>query len=138
MRAVCGLRLGSLPIAILSQVKTWLYWKFSKTTSPNATTRFADTTVLPIGTELVHVGCTLGLYNSISRGMLSQTDRDILTTGRIFDQTTWYRLPRIVGRWCLSLTNGKCVGLLVRELWPRSELHRTDQKDVVMGKEDED
>ena len=83
----------------------------------DATTRFAETTVLPIGTELVHVGCTLGLYNSISRGIVSQTDRDILNTGHVFDQTTCMGYPGSSGGG-VYLTDGRCVGLLVRGAGP--------------------
>jgi S1-C subfamily serine protease len=67
----------------------------------------------PIGTELVHVGCTLGLYDSVSYGIISQTDRDLLNTGKVFDQTSCMGYPGSSGGG-VYLKNGKCIGLLVR------------------------
>ena len=67
-----------------------------------------------IGTELVHVGCTLGLYDSTSRGIISQTDRNILETGKMFDQTSCMGYPGSSGGGVYLARGGKCVGLLVR------------------------
>lgn len=71
----------------------------------------------PVGRELIHVGCTLGLYNSVSRGVMSQTDRDLLTTGRAFDQTSCIGFPGSSGGGVYRL-DGECVGLLVRGVGP--------------------
>ena len=68
---------------------------------------------LKIGTEIVHVGCTLGLYDSTSYGIISQTDRDLIGTGKVFDQTSCMGYPGSSGGG-VYLKNGKCVGLLVR------------------------
>lgn len=69
--------------------------------------------ILPVGTELIHVGCTLGLYNSVSTGIVSQTDRDLLKTGRMFDQTTCMCYPGSSGGG-IYLRDGRYMGMLVR------------------------
>ncbi len=71
------------------------------------------TCTLPIGTPLVHVGCTLGLYDSTSLGIVSQTDRDLLGTGKRFDQTSCMGYPGSSGGG-VYLRDGRCMGLLVR------------------------
>jgi S1-C subfamily serine protease len=77
-----------------------------------------DTEISPVGTELVHVGCTLGLYNSVSRGIISQTDRDVLGTGAMFDQTSCMGYPGSSGGGVYRSKDGKCIGLLVRGAGP--------------------
>ena len=72
---------------------------------------------LVVGTKLVHVGCTLGLYNSVSQGVMSQTDRDILQTGKVFDQTSCMGFPGSSGGG-VYLEDGRCIGLLVRGAAP--------------------
>ncbi len=69
------------------------------------------TSVLPVGTPLVHVGCTLGLYDSTSQGIVSQTDRDLL--GKRFDQTSCMGYPGSSGGG-VYLHDGRCMGLLTR------------------------
>jgi S1-C subfamily serine protease len=69
--------------------------------------------ILPIGTRLVHVGSTLGLYNSVSLGIVSQTDRDLLKIGKMFDQTSVAAYPGSSGGGVYT-TDEKCIGLLVR------------------------
>lgn len=69
--------------------------------------------ILPVGTELIHVGCTLGLYNSVSTGIISQTDRDLLQTGRMFDQTSCMCYPGSSGGG-IYLRDGRYIGMLVR------------------------
>jgi S1-C subfamily serine protease len=71
----------------------------------------------PIGTELIHVGCTLGIYNSVSRGIISQTDRDLLNKKIMFDQTSCIGYPGSSGGG-VYLTDGRCIGLLVRGAGP--------------------
>jgi len=73
---------------------------------------------LPVGTELVHVGCTLGLYNSVSLGIISQTDRDLLGIGMTFDQTSCAGYPGSSGGGVFLAKSGECVGLLVRGAGP--------------------
>ena len=67
--------------------------------------------VSPVGTPLIHVGSTLALYNSLSLGVISQTDRQM--DGTNFDQTSVMGYPGSSGGG-VYLTNGKCVGLLTR------------------------
>ena len=77
-----------------------------------------DDEIPAVGTELVHVGCTLGLYNSVSRGIISQTDRDVLGTGTMFDQTSCMGYPGSSGGGVYRSKDGKCIGLLVRGAGP--------------------
>ena len=72
-----------------------------------------DTDPLKVGTKLVHVGCTLGLYNSVSHGIISQTDRNLMRTGKMFDQTSCMGYPGSSGGG-VYLESGECVGLLTR------------------------
>ena len=71
-----------------------------------------------VGTALVHVGCTVGLYNSVSYGVLSQTDLDLLKTGRMFDQTSVMGYPGSSGGGVYLAGSGKCIGLLTRGIGP--------------------
>ena len=95
-----------------------------------------DNDALPVGTELIHVGCTLGLYNSTSLGIISQTDRDILTTGR-GSTDSLRRLPRLI-RW-RRIPGGE------REVhWAPgarcgtwAELHSANSANAGLGKADE-
>ena len=72
----------------------------------------------PVGTELVHVGCTLGIYGSVSRGIVSQTDRNLLENGKTFDQTTVMGYPGSSGGGVYLASSGECIGLLVRGAGP--------------------
>jgi S1-C subfamily serine protease len=81
--------------------------------APESVSATFCTSVLPIGTPLVHVGCTLGLYDSTSLGVISQTDRDMLRTGKMFDQTSVMGYPGSSGGG-VYLRDGRCIGLLVR------------------------
>ena len=89
---------------------------------------------LKIGTEIVHVGCTLGLYDSTSYGIISQTDRDLIGTGKVFDQTSCMGYPGSSGGG-VYLKNGKCVGLLVQRFRRWLELHCPDPPHVGVGHE---
>ncbi len=71
-----------------------------------------------VGTELIHVGSTLGIYNSVSLGIVSQTDRDLLKTGKVFDQTTCMGYPGSSGGGVYLASDGRCIGLLVRGVGP--------------------
>jgi len=66
-----------------------------------------------IGTKLVHVGCTQGLYNSVSYGVISQSDVDLIKTGKMFDQTSTMAYPGSSGGG-MYLENGLYMGMLTR------------------------
>lgn len=66
-----------------------------------------------IGTKLVHVGCTQGLYNSVSYGVISQTDIDLLKTGKMFEQTSTMAYPGSSGGG-MYLEDGTYIGMLTR------------------------
>src|SRR5208337_3307323 len=69
--------------------------------------------VQDIGTKLVHVGCTQGLYNSVSYGVISQTDIDLLKTGKMFEQTSTMAYPGSSGGG-MCLEDGTYIGMLTR------------------------
>src|SRR5271157_3009867 len=69
--------------------------------------------VQPIGTKLVHVGCTQGRYNSVSYGVISQTDIDLLKTGKMFEQTSTMAYPGSSGGG-MYLEDGNYIGMLTR------------------------
>ena len=70
-----------------------------------------------IGTKLIHVGCTLGTYDSVSLGIISQTDRDLLKTGKMFEQTTVMGYPGSSGGG-VYLEDGKYIGMLTQGAGP--------------------
>jgi S1-C subfamily serine protease len=74
--------------------------------------RFGDAKV---GDEVVHVGCMVGLYDSVSLGIVSQTDRDLL--GRMFDQTSCMGYPGSSGGGVYT-KDGKCIGLMTLGVGP--------------------
>jgi S1-C subfamily serine protease len=78
---------------------------------------FGATAVLPVGTPLIHVGCTLGLYNSTSLGIVSQTDRFLTGLPKSFEQTSCMGYPGSSGGGVYSY-DGRCIGLLVRGAGP--------------------
>jgi len=69
-----------------------------------------------IGVKLVHVGCTMGLYDSLSFGVLSQTERDIM--GKVFDQTSCMGYPGSSGGGVYLDETHECIGLLTRGVGP--------------------
>ena len=74
----------------------------------------ADTNIVPIGTNLFHVGSLLGQMgaNSMTTGIISQLGR--LDGGKVeFDQTTVTAFPGSSGGG-VYLTDGKYIGMLVR------------------------
>ena len=79
----------------------------------NVSATFADDTVQAVGTEIVHVGCTLGLYDSASLGIVSQTDVNMMGDGVVFDQTSCMGYPGSSGGG-VYLKDGRCIGLLTR------------------------
>ena len=79
------------------------------------TAEFAGSEILPVGTELAHVGCCHGFEDSVSRGIISQTDRDLFDDGRMFDQTSCPVYPGSSGGGVYTL-DGKCVGLVTNGL----------------------
>ena len=80
----------------------------------NITAIFDTADVPRVGTPLIHVGCTLGLFNSVSQGVISQTDRNLLGVGKTFDQTSCMGYPGSSGGGVYSARTGACVGLLAR------------------------
>jgi len=66
-----------------------------------------------IGTEIIHCGSPLGLEDSLSLGVMSQTDRDILEDGKLFDQTSCMGYPGSSGGGVFTM-DGMCIGLLTR------------------------
>jgi S1-C subfamily serine protease len=83
----------------------------------DANTVFAGDRLYPVGDEVVHVGCTLGEYNSVSLGIISQTDRDLLEIGIRFDQVSVAGYPGSSGGGVFT-RDGECLGLLVRGAGP--------------------
>jgi len=73
--------------------------------------------IVPVGTELAHVGCTLGMYNSVSLGIMSQTDRVLSKNDRMFDQTTCMCYPGSSGGGIHRL-DGTYIGMLTRGSGP--------------------
>ena len=82
---------------------------------PETYTSFYYGCVPLIGTKLMHVGSVVGLYNSVSLGIMSQTDRDI--GGKRFDQTTVMGYPGSSGGGVYTL-DGECIGLLTQGVGP--------------------
>jgi hypothetical protein len=78
--------------------------------------------ILPVGTNLIHVGCTLGFYNRASMGIVSQTDYDLLLTGRMFDSTTVGAFPGSSGGGVFLADEGedrgRFIGMLTRGAAP--------------------
>jgi len=79
----------------------------------DVTTVFAANQVYMPGTPVVHVGSMSGLYNSVTIGIVSQTDRDLLENGIMFDQTCVIAYPGSSGGGTY-LMNGQCMGIHVR------------------------
>jgi len=76
---------------------------------------FADDKIQPVGTEIVHVGSTVGLEDSVSLGIVSQTDREL--GGKMYDQTSCMAYPGSSGGGVYT-TDGKCVGLVTLGVGP--------------------
>lgn len=85
---------------------------------PDTTVKFEEGTILPIGTDLYHVGSLLGQFgsNSLTTGVISQTGRvlDLGANGVTFDQTTVTAFPGSSGGGVFLKSNGEYVGMLVR------------------------
>ncbi len=73
-------------------------------------------TVPRVGTEVAHVGCTRGLYNSYSEGVISQTDVDF--RGKNLDQTTVMAYPGSSGGGVWIKETGELYGVLVQGIGP--------------------
>lgn len=69
-----------------------------------------------IGTEVCHVGCTRGLYNSYSEGVISQTD--VTFAGENVDQTSSMAYPGSSGGGVWLKDTGKLYGILVMGIGP--------------------
>ncbi len=72
--------------------------------------------VLKVGTEVAHVGCTRGLYNSYSEGVISQTDVEF--DGENVDQTTVMAYPGSSGGGVWIRATGELYGVLVMGIGP--------------------
>ena len=85
---------------------------------PDTTIKFEEGSVLPIGTDLYHVGSLLGQFgsNSLTTGVISQTGRvlDLGANGVVFDQTTVTAFPGSSGGGVFLKSNGEYIGMLVR------------------------
>lgn len=84
----------------------------SRITEDSAT--FSDKKLLPVGTELVHIGSLLGQEgsNSFTTGSLSQVGR--VLNERVFDQSSCPSFPGSSGGSISLQSNGDYVGMLVR------------------------
>jgi len=71
---------------------------------------FADNKIQPVGTEIIHVGSVVGWEDSVSLGIISQTDRE-LSSGKMYDQTSCMAYPGSSGGGVYT-TDCKCIGLL--------------------------
>ncbi len=76
---------------------------------------FSDNEVEIVGTEVIHVGSTAGFYNSMSLGIVSQTDREF--RGKSYDQTSTMAYPGSSGGGVYT-TDGKCIGLVTLGVGP--------------------
>jgi S1-C subfamily serine protease len=76
-----------------------------------------DKDIIPIGTDLIHVGSLQGQFgsNSMTTGIISQVGRT-LDTGKtaIYDQTTATAFPGSSGGGLFLKSDGRYVGMLVR------------------------
>ncbi len=76
---------------------------------------FADNEIQKVGTEIIHVGSAAGFYNSVSLGIVSQTDRE--HRGKSYDQTSTMAYPGSSGGGVYT-TDGKCIGLVTLGVGP--------------------
>ncbi len=76
---------------------------------------FADDEIQPVGTEVIHVGSTAGFEDSVSLGIVSQTDR--VFRGKMYDQTSTMAYPGSSGGGVYT-TDGKCIGLVTLGVGP--------------------
>lgn len=70
--------------------------------------------IMPVGTELFHVGSLLGQTgsNSLTTGVVSQTGR--VVNGNVYDQSTCAAFPGSSGGGIYNKTDGAYIGMLVR------------------------
>jgi len=83
----------------------------------DSATFYLDDRLLPLGTELYHVGSLLGQLgsNSMTDGIYSQHGRLIPSLNkRVFDQTTVAAFPGSSGGGVYLKSDGRYVGMLVR------------------------
>ncbi len=76
---------------------------------------FSENEIELVGTEVIHVGSTAGFYNSVSTGIISQTDRN--HRGKSYDQTSTMAYPGSSGGGIYT-TDGKCIGLVTLGVGP--------------------
>ncbi len=80
-----------------------------------ASVTFASDEIQKVGTEIIHVGSAAGFYNSVSLGIVSQTDREY--RGKMYDQTSTMAYPGSSGGGVYT-TDGKCIGLVTLGVGP--------------------
>ena len=85
--------------------------KFNSVSSAN----FSRNEVELVGTKVIHVGSAAGYYNSVSLGIVSQTDRD--HRGKSYDQSSVMAYPGSSGGGVYT-TDGKCIGLVTLGVGP--------------------
>lgn len=75
---------------------------------------YLENEIIPVGTELLHVGSLLGHFgsNSLTTGIISQQGR--LLDGKVFDQTSVTSLPGSSGGGVFLKKDGRYIGMLVR------------------------
>ncbi len=76
---------------------------------------FSSDKIQPVGTEIIHVGSAAGFEDSVSLGVVSQTDREY--RGKMYDQTSTMAYPGSSGGGVYT-TDGKCVGLVTLGVGP--------------------
>ncbi len=76
---------------------------------------FSRNEVELVGTRVIHVGSAAGYYNSMSLGIVSQTDRD--HRGKSYDQTSTMAYHGSSGGGVYT-TDGKCIGLVTLGVGP--------------------
>ena len=76
---------------------------------------FSENEIELVGTEVIHVGSSVGFYNSMSLGIVSQTDREY--RGKMYDQTSTMAYPGSSGGGMYT-TDGKCIGLVTLAVGP--------------------
>ena len=76
---------------------------------------FSENEIELVGTEVIHVGSSAGFYNSMSLGIVSQTDREY--RGKMYDQTSTIAYPGSSGGGMYT-ADGKCIGLVTLAVGP--------------------
>ncbi len=107
-------------LALLEVIKTTFFpnpanLNYADTSFFFSSADFADDEIKEVGTEIIHVGSAAGFYNSVSLGVVSQTDREY--RGKKYDQTSTMAYPGSSGGGVYT-TDGKCIGLVTLGVGP--------------------